>query len=256
MKVISNYINEQLEGFEHDKAFFAFKKSIIEETTERVNALIKSGLTDMKAVEAIVIGEHPDIKQEFINYKSKIDSKEKAVQKGKLGSSLAVMGILLLVVVYIAVSFFTKSWGKTWLILVGGILIAVCCGLVAGIKKSVSKEKPNIPAARLMSFAAIMIFCVFAFLVGLILFSAVKSYIIFILGVAVALSADAAIASVAKSKIAFASLLVEIPAICALVYVAIGLFVPSVWATGWLIILLGLVVDIALLAVNVLKSKK
>lgn len=256
MKVISNYINEQLADVEHDKAFFDFKKQIIAETTERVNALVKSGLTDMKAVEAIVIGEHPDVKQEFEAYKSKLESKEQAKHNGKFGSSLAALVVLSIVVIYLAVSFFTKAWSKTWLIIVGGAIIAACAGMIAGIKKSVTKEKPNFVVARLMSAATILLVCVFAFLVSLIMFSAAKSYVIFILGVAVALIADILIARVSKSKLSLVNLLIYIPAICALVYVATGLFNPAVWATGWMLILFGLIADIALIALNISKKKK
>ncbi|MCM1544086.1 MAG: hypothetical protein NC110_02200 [Ruminococcus sp.] len=256
MKVISKYINDQLADVDHDKAFFDFKKRIIEETTERVNALVKSGLTDMKAVEAIVIGEHPDVKQEFMAYKAKLDSKQEAKHKGKFGSSVAALGVLSLVVVYLAVSLFTKAWAKTWLIIVAGVIIAACAGLVVGIKKSVSKEKPNYIAARLMSATVVMLVCVFAFLVGIILFKVTKSYIIFILGVAIAMIADILISYAAKGKIAMVNLLIYIPVICALVYVTLGLFNSAIWATGWMLILVGLVVDIATLAVSTFKKKK
>lgn len=257
MKAISKYINDQLSGVEHDKAYFDFKKMLIAKTTQRVNELTKSGLEDMKAVEAIVIGEHPNVKQEFLDYQKKLDNKNQAKHAGKMGSSIAALSVLSLVVVYLAVSFFTKAWAKTWLIIVGGVLVAVCAGLGLGIKKSLEKEKPNISLARLMSAVACMVACTFIFLICMTLLQISKSYIIFILGVAVALIVDVVITIAAKRKM-LANLLIYIPVICALVYVTLGLFNAAVWGTGWLLILFGLVADIALIVINLNKknSKK
>lgn len=254
MKNISKYINEQLSLVQQDKILYDFKKKIIAETTERVNALVKSGLTDMKTVEAIVLSEHPDVMLEYTRYRESITAKRKKGYNRKIRVIINVVSVLVITVLYLCVSFYTSKWSKTWLVFEGGFTILICAQLLLKVKSQLQREKPNLTAARILLAAAIMLISVFAFLTGLIAFSAAKSYMLIIMSIPVILIIDAIVACSFKKKLSAVSASVYLLLIAVLAYVVLSLLSIISWHPGWLIILFSVIADAIILLISYMKK--
>ncbi len=194
----TDYAEKALKKLPNTKSAYLYKQEVIAKMTKRANELVDSGLSDNKVINELIISEFKDIEKE---YYAKMKNKNKKVKTKKKGS-LAVVGIagyvLALVVAFLAISFITGAWDKTWLIIVVGVLGAVIAGLAVG--------------------------CIAAF--------------------------------AKKKKIAIFTLIISIPAITALVYVLLGLTGLLAWHPGWLIIIVSVLVDFAIIVSRIVRSSK
>lgn len=138
----TDYAEKELKKLPNTKSAYLYRQEIIARMTARANELVESGLSDNKVINELVINEFRDIEKEYyVRLKKKKKSK-----KSKYTSSFIALGIigyiLLLVGIFLGVSFVTGAWDKTWLIVVVGILGAVVAGLIGGcIMLFVKKNK-------------------------------------------------------------------------------------------------------------------
>lgn len=138
----TDYAEKELKKLPNTKSAYLYRQEIIARMTARANELVESGLSDNKVINELVINEFRDIEKEYyVRLKKKKKSK-----KSKYTSSFIALGItgyiLLLVGIFLGVSFVTGAWDKTWLIIVVGILGAVVAGLIGGcIMLFVKKNK-------------------------------------------------------------------------------------------------------------------
>lgn len=80
------------------------------------------------------------------------------------------------------------------------------------------------------------------------LFDPPHIWTVFIGGVIVLLIADAVFAAVTRQKLAVINYLLYIPAAAALLYVILGAVGAIPWSPGWMIVLLGVLVDLFVIA--------
>lgn len=247
----TEYVDKSFEGVKETQALYKFKQQKIAQMSERANALIASGLKDTAVMHSIIIGESPDLKQEF---KTLMSEKKAQSKKAKL-SKLAILGALgyalSLIVAYILVSFATGAWGKTWLIIVAGILLPVGLGCILVTKKGVGKQGAFSLLSRLTLAGGIFVITTVVFLFLLILTDIEGTYAIYLLAVALSLIADAVYARATKQKLAIISYLIYIPAIAAIIYPVLGAFGVIAWHPGWLIIVGAVIVDIVIVMAKV-----
>lgn len=248
------YIDDSLKTLPESKSLYRFKQNLIKEMSDRENELISSGLKDEKVISDLIISEYPDLKAQYAQIIKEKKKQAKKAKQSKL-TVLGVMGyILTLTAVYLGVSFLSSAWGKTWLIMVGGIFALIIGITVLSIRKSAEKKNVFSLFSRIMLFISIMLVAVFIFLCSLILFNTAKTWIIFIAAVAAGLVADGIFAYITKQKFAIISYLLYIPAVAALSYVVMGLMGLIPWHPGWLIIVASLILDIAIIAVRISKN--
>lgn len=256
MAVFTDYVEKSFEGVNESKLLYKFKQKKIAEMTQRANEIIAVGLKDDKVLSDLIISEYPDLKGEFKKYVKKL----KAENKKKKQSKLAVCGIvgylLALTLIYLAVSFSGGMWSKTWLIMVGGIVIPLAVLPVFFIKKAAKSKNTFTPAARLLIFTGVMLISLFVFLCLIMLTAVSKAYLVFLGGVAAAMAADAVFAYLTKQRFAIFSYLAYIPAVSAILYVLTCLIDIISWHPGWLMIVAAVVVDIAIITVRLMQNSK
>ena len=151
----TDYAEKALKKLPNTKSAYLYKQEIIARMTERANELVKSGLSDNKVINELVINEFSDIEKE---YYERMKNKKKASKKKNTGSlaALGVIGyILVLIGAFLGVSFVTGSWDKSWLIIVVGILGAVIAGLAVAALIAVIKKKKFAVFALLVVIPAI-----------------------------------------------------------------------------------------------------
>ncbi|MBR3815904.1 MAG: hypothetical protein IKJ27_04180 [Clostridia bacterium] len=151
----TDYAEKALKKLPNTKSAYLYKQEVIARMTERANELVKSGLSDNKVINELIIDEFSNIEKEYyVRLKNK-NKKKKAQNKGTL-AALGIIGyILILVGAFLGVSFVTGAWNKTWLIIVVGILGAVIAGLATACVAAFAKKKKFAIFALLVAIPAI-----------------------------------------------------------------------------------------------------
>ncbi len=252
----TEYIEKSFEGIQETPSLYKFKQQKIAEMSERANTLISSGLKDQNVLHSIIINENPDLKGEYKKLMAEKKKKAKKLKKSKT-AVLGVVGyILALVIAFLFVSFVTNAWAKTWLIMVAGILLPIGVGCISVTKKGLNKQNSFTPVSRLTLIGGVFLIATVVFLCLTMLTSFQGTYLIYIAAVAFALIADGLFAYATKQKLAIITYLIYIPAIAALFYVLLGLIGILPWHPGWLIILLAIFADVAIILSKVSKGTK
>lgn len=256
METINRYIDESLAGIANGKLMSDFRKKILSELTERANELTHRGLRDNKVIYDLIISEHPDLRKEYSDYSEGIKRKKREKNARKKKILFSVLYVLIIVLAYLAISFISKAWDKTWLIILGGITAIITFFIVTSFRKLLSRGRTGNFAARVLTAADIMLLSVFVFLLCAVVFSVPRSWLIILGGVAVMLAADGVIAYVTKQKLAIINILLYVPGIAAMLYVIGGIagFIP--WHPGWLIMPAAVIIDVIIIICAVAANSK
>lgn len=256
MKNFLEYVDKSFEGMKETESLYRFKQKLIAEMTERANELVNAGLKDDKIIAAIIMDEYPDL---VGKYKATVRNKATMSKKSRTGSLFAVGtigGIFGVVCLYLAVSFLTGAWGKTWMLLVGGIF-AVLVLLFVLLAGKLAKKKGKLGfASRALCAAAVLLIAVYMFLFTTIIVPVPGSWVIFILVVPFIMIFDMILSYSFNKKTGIFSILLYIPVIFTLFYVVLGIAKVLPWHPGWLLILFGVLVDIIVVAAKLLFGTK
>ena len=68
MEKFFDYIDSSLPDNPQDKNMYKYKRALLDEMESRAFELEKRGLTDENVVADLVIGEHPDLKEDYNRY--------------------------------------------------------------------------------------------------------------------------------------------------------------------------------------------
>ncbi len=151
----TDYAEKALKKLPNTKSAYLYKQEIIARMTARANELVESGLSDNKVINELIINEFSDVEKEYYERMKKKKKNEKSKNKSSL-AALGIIGyVLLLVGAFLGISFVTGAWGKTWLIIVVGVLGAVIAGLAAGCIALFAKKKKFAIFALLVAIPAI-----------------------------------------------------------------------------------------------------
>ncbi len=237
------YIEKSFENMKETESLYLYKQKLIAQMTERANELVAAGLKDDKIIAAIIMEEFPDLQQKY-----KATVKEKTVMSKKIrkGSLLAVGtmgGIFAALCLYLAVSFITGAWGKTWMLLVGGIFAVLIFLFIALSGRIIQKTGKFSLLPRLLCALAVIMIAIYMFLFTTVVIPVKGSWIIFILALPFAMILDMLLAYRFNKKTGIFSVIVYVPVIFTLVYVLFGIAQILPWHPGWILILLGILVD-------------
>ncbi len=250
------YIDKSFENMKETESLYRYKQKLIAEMTERANELVAAGLKDDKIICAIIMDEYPDLAG---RYKATVSRKKVISRKKRTGSLMAVGslgGIFAAVCVYLAVSFLTGAWGKTWMLLLGGIFSVLVFLFVAASGRLTKKSgKFSIPS-RFLCAAAVLLIAVYMFLFTTVIVPVQGNWIIFILAVPFAMIFDMLLSFKFNKKTGIFSVLLYIPVIFTLFYVVLGIAKVLPWHPGWLLILFGILVDFIVVGVRLLSGTK
>lgn len=197
------------------------------------------------------ITQNVDVSKENTPKKASKKNVGRSVAAGFLG---AIAYVLVLVMTYLAISFKTNTWNRSWLIIVVGILFPIAMLLAMSAMKKGGKSKAFTVFSRIMLAFAIMIGAVLLFLFLFFIGGVEKSWIVFLLAVPAVLVADAAYAIVTKQKFAFVNYMLYIPACASLLYVVLGITGLLPWHPGWMLIVLSVIADLVIAVGKLMKG--
>ena len=256
MESYINYINSQLPDKTGDSVLYKYKRKILEEMTERANIISSRGLKDRQVVDDLVISEYPDLDKNYADFYKK----EKAAVNRKRNIVFNVIGsliyLLVVVIVFLGVSFATQRWSETWVIMVDGVLLWVVYLLSIGTVAFARMKKIFHIVARVCLMGGIMVFGVAAFLYVLVLTDISSSWITLIFALIAMLFSDAVFCTDHKHRLAIFYWLLYIPAIATFVFIICGAAEIIPWNIGWVMIPLSLILDLVLIFCAVMKNKK
>lgn len=248
-----DYINASLPD-DNSKTLYKFKRHILEEMTQRANEVISRGLTDRKVVSDLIISEYPDLVADYKAFEIKDNASSKARKKLVLNVVGSLIYLVLLIIVYLGISFVTQKWAITWVLVVDGILLWVAYLLSLGIERIVRLKRIFHPFARILLAIAVMVVTVAVFLFSLAVIQFELSWILVICGIVLMFVADGLFAVITKQKLAIFSWLAYIPVIATMMFIIICSIGLVPWAIGWVIIPLSLVIDFLIIGIAIKKN--
>lgn len=256
MEKYITYIEDSLKSEKDCKTLYQFKKSVLDEMTQRANEVEARGLRDKKVLSDLIISEHPNLKADYAEYYKKSTQKSRERKKLIYNAVGSVIFIFTLLVVYLTISFATQKWGQTWVLMVGGICLWISYLLDLVILKVTKMRQMFHLIARAVLALNVMLISTVVFIVCLAIFHIHTSWVVFIIGVAGIFVADAIYATVTKKKLVLINYLIYIPPVGAMLYIILGALGAVSWNTGWLLVPLALLVDVAVVVCALIKNAK
>lgn len=251
------YLEREFRAIAPTKAAMEYRNDMLRQMMERVQDLKIKGITDEELIYDMVIDELGDFRATLIEFENKKVKVETAKRKVMLGIVMLVGTVLLITAAYLITSFaLGDAWGKTWLIMVGGIFAGVCAGSILVAVKAAQKKKY---LAMRGSIAVVeVLVTVFVFLLLQILFRLNMSWLAFLVMVIVLVGVDTALAYASQSKIRHIELAAFIEVFCVLLYVILGIVGLAPWHPTWLLCIggaLGIILEIVVLIAKRNKDK-
>ncbi len=255
MSVFIEYIEKACSGLADNRMTFLYKRNVLDRMNERADEVSRSGLRDRKVIEDLIIDEFGDLVAAFPLFVKEHKRKKRAHFMKYAFPIGGFIFLLLIFICYFTVSDLTGAWDKSWLIIVGGIFLMIIFYLSFAIKKLCTMRRVFYPIARALIAGCVMLVSVFAFLSGLMAVDdRIITWPILPLGVALVFISDLIFAYVTKQKFRTNCFFIYMPAIAAMLYIALAAYDVVTWSGGWLIVFAGLAVDlvyiVAVLAYN------
>lgn len=163
---------------------------------------------------------------------------------------IALSTFFIITVAYLAISFVTKEWGKTWLIEVCGAFLVTIGIICANIPVMVKKKRYFV--LRFESSIIITLLFVALYLAFVVLIPQYnnRSWMIFLAMVLILLFGDCALAySFGQRKSAFVDLLFLIMALTTFLYICLALLGFITWSIFWILPVAGAAIDVLLVVI-------
>lgn len=261
MEQFIKFIDHELPDQLGNEVLFKFKRKLLEEMNQRYAEVSRRGISNSRVISDLIISEHPDVRKEY----NEFYVIETAAQRTRRNIIMNVVGsvlyILCIIVLFLGISFMygamgVSVWGKTWLIVVDGILLWVSYLLNLGVKKFTSLKRIFHLFARICLGMEVMVLSVAVFLFTLVMIGYPKSWVILIAGVACIFIADAVYSKATKRKLRMINYLLYIPAVAAMLYIILSAVGILMWNTGWMIIIFSLILDFVVMYASFAKNKQ
>lgn len=247
MKDFVEYIESSCAGIADTPVLYRFKRKLLDEITERANEVTASGLSDDNVVYDLIKDEHPDLKAEYAKFAEEYRLKKRASFMRKVIAIGTVLFAVVMFLLYFTLSFSTGRWDLTWLIIVGGVFAIVIFLLSFLIKRLCRMKRIFHPIARILVAGCVMLVTVFAFLTALVAFDMELAWTIIPAGIIVMFVSDGIFARITRQKLRIINYFIYIPAAAAMLYVILGAHLVVSWNRGWLLVILGVAIDIAIM---------
>ncbi len=235
------YIENSCRNLEKNESSFRYKKTILDEMTEKSKELSRAGLKDEKVLTDLITNEFCDLEAGYVEYEKKKRRKKLLQVVLPVGS---LVFLIMTLITFFAVSSATGAWNKTWLIIVGGVFALTIFWLNLAIAKLCTMRRVFHPIARILIAGCALLFAVFMFLYFLMMMPELLVWPILPAGVIIALVCDLVFAFATKQKLRTISLFVYMPTISTMLYIILSAYKIVTWGAGWPIIFIGLAADI------------
>lgn len=256
MERFYEYIEKALPDKRGDKVLYKFKKDTINEMTLRANELTARGLKDKDVISDLIISEQKDIVNTYKAYA--IAKRERDRHRRFLVGNIigCVVYVLMLVVIFLGVSFSTGAWNMTWVIPTDGLLLLISYLMTLGINRIIGMKRIFHIFARLLLASNIVVISVALFIFMMAILHVPKSWVIVFGGLLAMFVADGTFATATKQRLAIINWLAYIPAMSAMVFVILGALAITKWSVAWFVMPLALLIDLIIILVSVRRNNR
>lgn len=232
------YLEREFRAIAPTEAAMEYRKKMLKQLMDRAQELSIRGIEDEDLIYDMVIDELGDFRAALIAFENKTVQTSKAKRNATMSAIFAAGFVLILTCAYLITSFaLGDAWGKTWLIMVGGLFAAICAAAIFFADKFFSKKKYVL--VRLLSALIIVLVTVFVYLFIEILTPLKMAWLAFLVMVILLPAVDTSLAFVTKSKVRWIELGVFMEIACVMLYVILGIVKIAPWHPTWLLCLAG-----------------
>ncbi len=232
-----------------------YKAELLGILMDRADEMKKSGVNDEDEIYKHCIDQLGDFKENFVNFKKAApitpEKVKRAVKKTAQCALWSGLYMLVIVAIFLIVSFTAGPWSKTWLIPVCGALVGLVAVFVYACVVAV-KEKRYL-RLRFNAALAIILSLIVTYLCYSVL-SPVKvwhiSWLLFLFIPIIVSGIDLVIAIITESKHVMAGLAVFIMITSTLLYVILGVTGFAPWHPTWLLPMCAAIVDVIMLVLT------
>lgn len=245
----NEYLSQEFKGLPKSREVNDFKDELLGALMEKAEELKPSGMSSQEIFE-LCIGSINGFKDTLKAMKSKPILKKEVANAAQTVMYFSVY-LLLLIGVFLAVSFITGRWGRTWLIIVEGAFAGIIVLQLLSAAKGLRKNKNVLPRLSLLSavsLATVGMFLGISFMLGIW----AKSWLIMLFLPVFLMLADLIIAITTNKKGEVLGVTVALlPTAATLTYVSLAYLKIIAWHPFWLIVVGALIVDAIIIAAAV-----
>ena len=256
MTDMTSYLENFFRDTPYDDILLQFERLLIDEWNETVSRVKKAGLKDEAVLGDLFLSAHTDLQAEYAAYrKAELKKRrEKAMHKFLLWGTPVYY--VIMVAVYLAVSFTTRNWRQSWLIIIGFVTLWVDTAGVLLVTEIASKRHLFHPIARVILGLSVMMTATLVYLIGLMLFRIPHFWVVFPAGVFVMYCVDAIFAKKTGQKLRIINYLIYVPAAAPMIYVVLAGVHLIPWHPGWLIVPLSVIIDVMIIIGKLIDNRK
>lgn len=252
------YLEREFRAIKPTKAAYEKREEMLTQLLEKEQDLRIKGMTDDDLIYDMCIDSLGDVRQNLIDFENRSKKVKTAKRNVLLGLIISVAFVLIIVAAYLITSFaLGNAWGKTWLIIVGGIFFGAACVSTLGAVLLMKKKKYLI--AQLFLDLDIVLLTVFVFLVLQILFGFSKSWLAFLVMPVILIGVLAVMLDLSGTKLKYLGYGAFVEIFCVMLYIILGITM-GLWHPYWILCLVGIIIDIigagVLVGIRNAKKKK
>ena len=236
------YLEREFRAIKPTKAAYEKREEMLTQLLEKEQDLRIKGMTDDDLIYDMCIDSLGDVRQNLIDFENRSKKVKTAKRNVLLGLIISVAFVVIIVTAYLITSFaLGNAWGKTWLIIVGGIFFGAACGSTLGAVLLMKKKKYLI--AQLFLDLDIVLLTVFVFLVLQILFGFGKSWLAFLVMPVILIGVLAVMLDLSGTKLKYLGYGAFVEIFCVMLYIILGITM-GLWHPYWILCLVGIIIDI------------
>ena len=252
------YLEREFRAIKPTKAAYEKREEMLTQLLEKEQDLRIKGMTDDDLIYDMCIDSLGDVRQNLIDFENRSKKVKTAKRNVLLGLIISVAFVVIIVAAYLITSFaLGNAWGKTWLIIVGGIFFGAACVSTLGAVLLMKKKKYLI--AQLFLDLDIVLLTVFVFLVLQILFGFSKSWLAFLVMPVILIGVLAVMLDLSGTKLKYLGYGAFVEIFCVMLYIILGITM-GLWHPYWILCLVGIIIDIigvgVLVGIRNAKKKK
>ena len=243
------YLEREFRAIKPTKAAYEKREEMLTQLLEKEQDLRIKGMIDDDLIYDMCIDSLGDVRQNLIDFENRSKKVKTAKRNVLLGFIISVAFVVIIVAAYLITSFaLGNAWGKTWLIIVGGIFFGAACASTLGAVLLMKKKKYLI--AQLFLDLDIVLLTVFVFLVLQILFGFSKSWLAFLVMPVILIGVLAVMLDLSGTKLKYLGYGAFVEIFCVMLYIILGITM-GLWHPYWILCLVGIIIDIIGLGVLV-----
>ncbi len=222
-----------------------YRIKLLYQLKDKAQQLKLDGMKDDDLIYMTAISSLGNIDNQILEFEKRRLNPEPIKSFTKKMFSIALIYTLIILTAFLTISFVTHAWNKTWLVIVGGIFLAI--STIFTLVSVLSAKKKKYLLMRIFAVPISVFVFIFIYLMILMLGDLEYDWFIVLIMVISIFLVDAVIAYATKSKIAFLSLITFIVISSVLIYVMLGISQLVAWNKGWLILMFGIIISVIIL---------